>query len=172
MRLPYVYDDGGRAQAGYQGVTSDCVTRAVAIAAELPYQVVYDLVNEQAQRERPELAKRRKGKRSGARTGVYKPTTRRVMEYLGWDWHPTMQIGAGCKVHLRAGEIPATGRLIVQVSKHLVAVVDGVIHDLSDPSRDGTRCVYGYWTPPREAALPSLGRPTTRSLPPVIGKLT
>jgi hypothetical protein len=24
-------------------------------------------------------------------------------------------------------------------------VIDGVIHDLYDPSRDGTRCVYGYY---------------------------
>jgi hypothetical protein len=31
------------------------------------------------------------------------------------------------------------------VSKHYCAVIDGVIHDTSDPSRDGTRCVYGYW---------------------------
>lgn len=23
---------------------------------------------------------------------------------------------------------------------------DGVIRDTHDPSRDGTRCVYGYWT--------------------------
>lgn len=41
-------------------------------------------------------------------------------------------------------ELPP-GRLVVSVSKHLTAVVDGVIHDRYDPSRDGTRCVYGYW---------------------------
>ena len=37
------------------------------------------------------------------------------------------------------------GRLIVAVSRHYCAVIDGVIHDLYDPSRNGTRCVYGYW---------------------------
>lgn len=58
---------------------------------------------------------------------------------------PTMAIGSGCKVHLRADELP-TGRLVVSVSKHLVAVVDGVVHDTHDPRRGGTRCVYGYWT--------------------------
>ena len=31
------------------------------------------------------------------------------------------------------------GRLIVAVSKHMVAVVDGVIHDTSDCSRNGSR---------------------------------
>jgi hypothetical protein len=88
-------------------------------------------------------SKRRRGK-SSARTGVYKPTTRRLLESLGWQWHPTMAIGQGCQVHLRKDELPG-GRLIVSVSKHIVAVIDGVIHDTHDPSRDGTRCVYGYF---------------------------
>jgi hypothetical protein len=47
-------------------------------------------------------------------------------------------------VHLRAEELPG-GRLIVKVSKHVVAVIDGVINDSHDPSRGGTRCVYGYY---------------------------
>lgn len=55
-----------------------------------------------------------------------------------------MQIGSGCQVHLREDELPS-GRLIVKVSKHLTAVINGVIHNSHDPSRDGTRCVYGYW---------------------------
>jgi hypothetical protein len=62
---------------------------------------------------------------------------------LGWVWTPTMTIGSGCQVHLRADELPP-GRLICKVSKHLVAVIDGVIHDTHDPSRDGARCVYGF----------------------------
>jgi hypothetical protein len=56
-----------------------------------------------------------------------------------------MHIGSGCRVHLRADELPP-GRLIVEVSRHVVAVIDGVIHDLADPSRGGRRCVYGYFT--------------------------
>jgi hypothetical protein len=55
-----------------------------------------------------------------------------------------MAIGQGCRTHLRADELPS-GRPIVSVSKHLVAVIDGVIHDIYDCSRDGTRCVYGYF---------------------------
>lgn len=31
------------------------------------------------------------------------------------------------------------------------AVVDGVVRDTHDPSRDGTRCVYGYWREPAAA---------------------
>jgi hypothetical protein len=40
--MNYVYDDGGRAQAGYKGQAGDCTVRAIAIATELPYQEVYD----------------------------------------------------------------------------------------------------------------------------------
>jgi len=142
--MRYVYDDGGRAAAGYRGTTGDCVTRAIAIATGRPYQEIYDAINEAATYERP--SKRRRGK-SHARTGVYKLTQRAYLASIGWRWTPTMHIGQGCKVHLRAEELPA-GRLLVQVSKHLVAVIDGAIHDTGDPSREGTRCVYGYWTPP------------------------
>ena len=69
---------------------------------------------------------------------VLDATIRRVLEELGWQWTPTMAIGSGCTVHLRDGELPR-GRLIVAVSKHMVAVVDGVIHDTSDCSRNGSR---------------------------------
>jgi len=55
-----------------------------------------------------------------------------------------MTIGSGCQVHLREGELPS-GRLMVQVSKHVVAVIDGVIHDMDDWPRDGMPYVYGDW---------------------------
>jgi hypothetical protein len=56
-----------------------------------------------------------------------------------------MTIGGGCRIHLKAAELPAC-RLIVRCSKHTTAVIDGIIHDAYDPSRCGTRCVYGYCT--------------------------
>lgn len=139
--MKFIYDDGGREAAGFKGETRDCVCRAISIATEMPYREVYDMINEYGKRER--TGKRKSGK-SNARTGVYKNTIRKIMEDLGWKWHPTMQIGSGCTTHLRADELP-NGRLIVSVSKHLVAVIDGVIHDTHDCSRDGTRCVYGYY---------------------------
>lgn len=142
--LSWKYDDGGRKAAGYQGTANDCVTRAVAIATQLPYQQVYELVNVHSSRERMTRQRQKRGK-STARKGVRKPTTRRILTALGWKWTPTMRIGQGCKVHLREGELPL-GRLIVAVSRHLTAVIDGVIHDTHDPSREGTRCVYGYWS--------------------------
>ena len=139
--MNWVYDDGGRAAAGYAGHTGDCLARAIAIATQLPYQQVYDEINQAAHGERTGTRKRGT---SSARMGVYKRTTRTYLAALGWTWTPTMQIGAGCTVHLAASELPQ-GRIIVSVSKHLTAVLDGVIHDTHDPSRDGRRCVYGYW---------------------------
>lgn len=151
--MQWVYDDGGRAAAGYRSDAGDCVTRSIAIATGLPYQEVYDALNAAGKRER---TGRRKRGRSSARSGVYKQAYRPYLESLGWKWIPTMGIGTGCRVHLHDGELPA-GRLIVCVSKHLTAVIDGVIHDTFDPQRtllvceNGVqrithRCVYGYFT--------------------------
>ena len=56
-----------------------------------------------------------------------------------------IKIGSGGKVHLRAEELRA-GRIMAQTAHHLVAVIDGVIHDTHDCSRGGTRCVYAYFS--------------------------
>lgn len=143
--MKWTYDDGGRAEAGYRGHSGDCAVRAIAIATRLPYQHVYDTLNFLAQKERP----RRGGKRSNARTGVHKRTVAKYLAALGWQWFATMGIGTGCTVHLREGEIP-DGPIVVSVSRHFVAVVGGVVRDTHDPTREGTRCVYGYWYRPEK----------------------
>jgi hypothetical protein len=55
-----------------------------------------------------------------------------------------MTIGSGTRVHVRANELPK-GRLILSLSRHYAAFIDGELLDNHDSSRDGTRCVYGYW---------------------------
>jgi hypothetical protein len=140
--MKLIYHDGGRAEAGYKGQTSDCVTRSIAIATGKSYQEVYDAINELAKKERK--SKRKRGK-SNARTGVYKNTYKRYLASIGWKWIPTMLIGQGCKVHLNENELPSKGRLIVKVSKHLTTVIDGKLYDTYDCTRNGKRCVYGYF---------------------------
>lgn len=140
--MRWVFDDGGRAAAGFRGETSDCVCRAICIVTGLPYRVVYD--------DLIRLGRERRGKKwtrtaSHPRTGVDKDIGRPYIEGLDGVWVPTMHIGSGCQVHLRDGELPDEGHLIVQLSKHLTTMIDGVIHDTYDPSRGGMRCVYGYW---------------------------
>jgi len=135
--LPWVHDDGGRAAAGYaDGPAQDCVCRAISIATRSDYDAVYRaLADALAAEGLPRSA------RNGVPRRIYGPF---LEDLLGWTWTPTMSIGSGCRVHLRQGELPE-GRLVVQVSQHLTAVLDGVIHDTYDPTREGTRCVYGYY---------------------------
>lgn len=168
--MKFIENDGGRAEAGFKGKAGDCVTRAVAIVSGKPYAEVYSALADGMGSQR----KATKGR--SARNGV---STRRkwfkdYMASIGFTWTPTMHIGSGCKVHLRADELPS-GRLVVAVSRHYTAVIDGVIHDTFDPSKRGTtiyspntprdqlpkgaywlengngwaykpeRCVYGYW---------------------------
>lgn len=137
----FQYNDGGRKDAGFKGDTNDCVTRAISIATGKSYKEVYDALNELSKKER---TGKRKRKKSNSRTGVYRVTYQKYLESIGWKWVPTMKIGEGCRVHLRADELPE-GKIICRLSKHLSAVIDGVIHDTYDPSRNGTRCVYGYF---------------------------
>lgn len=173
----FVFDDGGRAEAGFKGHAGDCVCRAIAITTGLPYVEVYQALAAGTGSQR---ASKRKGRRAAtARNGINtnRKWFRDYMRSLGFTWVPTMLIGTGCKVHLVAEELPL-GRIIASVSKHYTAVLDGVIHDTHDPRRevyctepfygqalkpgqeihpDGKivrwvqrRCVYGYWRLDRE----------------------
>jgi hypothetical protein len=141
-KTPFVKSDGGRVAAGFVGDTGDCTCRAIAHATGKPYLEVYQDLNEWGAKER---RSKRYPKKGSARTGVYNKTIRKYMAHLGWTWHPCMTIGSGCTTHLKASELP-TGWLVIQLSKHMTAMIDGVIYDTYDPSRDGTRCVYGYFT--------------------------
>jgi len=165
--MKFIFDDGGRKAAGYKGSTGDCVVRAVAIATEQPYQMVYDALAHGMQTQRST----RRSKRAGSGRNGVSVTRKWFKDYMtarGWRWTPTMLIGSGCTVHLADGELPM-GRLVVSVSKHYTAVIDGVVHDTHDPQREGEtlygvvktatgwlhnqvigksggRCVYGYWS--------------------------
>lgn len=147
--MKLVYNDGGRAAAGFKGVTRDCVCRAIAIACERPYQEVYDVLNERAKVYRDKENAKGKGRTrtTSARTGIPRAVYEPLLREWGWEWKPTMLFGQGCKVHLKESELPG-GRIIVSLSRHLATVIDGVLHDTYIEDRDGTRCVYGYfWKP-------------------------
>lgn len=146
--MTWIYDDGGRAEAGFKGGAGDCVTRALAIATEQPYRDVYDALFERGRRKwEGTLQGAALTKAATPRSGLHAAITRAYLDALGWQWTPTMSIGSGCRVHVRADELPE-GRVIVRLSRHVAAVIDGVLHDTYDSSRGGSRCVYGLWTPP------------------------
>lgn len=158
--MKWVYDDGGREAAGYKGAAGDCCARAFAIAMQRPYREVYDefaKINA-GQMGRSRRAKAQRGKRS-ARNGVFVTCAgfKRWLKEQGWEWVPCMKIGQGCTVHLADGELPM-GRIVARVSRHVCAVIDGVVRDTWDPQRTtvyfdsegnrthtSERCVYGYY---------------------------
>ena len=142
-------DDGGRANAGYKGMAGDCVVRSIAIAANLSYKKVYEDLYQANEifrtTSKTKLARSLKKKNDSPRTGTHRVVLKKYLLQLGWKWTPTMFVGQGCKVHLKKDELP-NGTLIVSCSKHITVLKDGVLHDTYDCSRNGTRCVYGYWT--------------------------
>ena len=139
--MNWVYDDGGRIEAEYKGFVGDCVVISISIVTGKPYKEIYSSINLLSKDER---IGKHKSTKSSSRNGVYKFTYARYMKSIGYKWVPTMSIGSGCTVHLKKDELPE-GNLLVKLSKHITAVIDGVIHDLENPSREETRCVYGYF---------------------------
>jgi hypothetical protein len=146
--LKFKYDDGGRSNAGYKGVAGDCVVRSIAIAANLSYKKVYEDLYQANEifrtTSKTKLARSLKQKNDSPRTGTHRVVLKKYLLQLGWKWTPTMFIGQGCKIHLKKNELP-DGTLIVSCSKHITVVKEGILHDTYDCSRNGTRCVYGYW---------------------------
>lgn len=124
-------NDGGRAEYFKAKTVGDCVTRAIAIVTDKDYKEVYQTITKLVGYT--------------PRNGVLKKDTKKVMKHFGGFWVPTMEIGKGCTTHLKDGEVPMEGRIICNLSGHVCAVIDGIINDTFDPSRKGTRCVYGYW---------------------------
>ena len=140
--MEFIYSDGGRSKYFKGEKVGDCVCRAICNATGLDYKEIYDRLNEIAKRER---TGKRKKHVSDARNGVYKGTYKKLIEEeLGYRWYAMTTIGSGCTMHLNTEELPK-GTLILSLSKHLTCVKDGVLYDTYDCSRDGTRCVYGYW---------------------------
>ena len=175
--MNFQFNDGGREAAGYKGKTGDCVCRSIAIATGRPYKEIYERLAKGNASQRSSKNDRRSKtthKKETAAHGIF--VTRQwfkdYMKELGFEWIATMQIGQGCKVHLNENELPK-GRLVVSVSRHYTAVIDGVINDTYNPADRGAtvyglgysdlpkgaklmengngyvynpeRCVYGYW---------------------------
>ena len=141
-RKQVIRHDGGRKAAGFKGKAGDCATRAIAIATGHEYRQVYDRRN--AIIKAAPLS-RRIWKKTSARTGVFREHVDAYLQEHGWTWVATMHVGQGCTVHARPDELPK-GRVVLRMSKHYAAAVDGVVHDTYESTRGGTRCVYGYWS--------------------------
>lgn len=129
--MKVVYNDGGRATYFKAKSVRDCVVRALSIVLGKDYKVLYNEI----------------GKTLGysPRNGVAKRDVKKLMASYGGKWVCCAKVGDKNTTHLADNEIPMQGRLICNLSKHVCAVVDGIVNDTYDPTRDGKRKVYGYW---------------------------
>jgi hypothetical protein len=158
--MRYIYDDGGRAAAGFKGKAGDCGTRAFALArfGARPTGEQYREVYEDLSRVMREWAfsgpkNRKKDRyRSGQepctpRNGMWTEPLDLYAAELGWEWFAAKKMGR--TIHMNPAELPG-GRLVTRQAKHFAAVIDGAVYDIWDSSISRTmgpemRMVYGYW---------------------------
>jgi hypothetical protein len=156
LRPRWILTDGGRKAAGYRGTTGDCVIRALTLAvypevvadpttetAGTRYKTMYRALQE---RQRQWTGKATLG-RDSVRNGVYTFVYREMLNDAKWRHTQINTMVPRPKIHLKREELPG-GRLLVELNRHLVAVIDGTIYDQFDSSRDGARIVNGYWEAP------------------------
>lgn len=146
--MQHVYNDGGRSASGFKGSAGDCVCRSIAIITGRPYSEVYKELADGRGSQRASKRSSKKPRSAGSGINTKRKWFKDYMKGQNFTWVPCMKIGTGCKVHLADGELPS-GRIVVSLSKHLTAVIDGVIFDTFNPQREvdgrSSRCVYGYW---------------------------
>jgi hypothetical protein len=131
--LPFKYNDGGRKKAGFKGTTGDCVTRAIAIALKQPYAEVYEWVNVLCAYSFTANKRRREeeDEPSYAHNGPYLMDIMPGLNNRGWRYY----VARGKEMTL--DQIPR-GRIVARVKNkdmegfHLMAIVNGVIHDTFD----------------------------------------
>lgn len=158
--MQWVYATGGREKYFKAENVGDCVTRAIALATGKDYMEVYKSLKELAKLE--SIKKHRGGKRSSVRDGVYKETWKKYLEEIGWVKVSTMKKGDPRRVHLTEEECPKDAVCIVQLSKHLVCLKNGIIYDTYNCSEktyydmygelcmNNERVIYSYWIPSNE----------------------
>ena len=139
-QMPFTFNDGGRAWTRRQPSELDSATRAIAIVTGLDYEVVWCELAELCELRN----KKRRTRIDHPDNGIGRDIIAAYLDVCGFRWVPTMFLGARKPVHLAEDELPV-GKLVCQISKEWCAVVDGVIQNTYDPSREGQRIVYGYF---------------------------
>ena len=128
--MSYIFNDGGRKQAGFLGRTGDCAARALAIAESMPYVEAYKLVAQ---------ANKDAGGSKSARNGIMKHHFHKLLLTLGYKWHSAPKY-EGRKARPR--DFRRDGIIIARQARHFVTVINGDCIDTWDSS---DKMVYGYW---------------------------
>lgn len=115
--MKWIYNDGGRSKYYKATNVRDCVCRAIAIANNEDYKIVYNTLKKYNHGESP-------------RNGMYESVYSKLLKAWGWK-----QIKCEKKnIHLNENEIP-DGIIICKIDRHLVAVKDKIIYDTWDCSK-------------------------------------
>ncbi len=130
----FVWNDGGRAAAGYVGHCGDCAVRAIAIATGQPYREVYDALRET--------------KGTTPRNGCIEDDYQGYLMERGWSL---------TRVHTPFNDsfVAPPGVVVVDIARrsgyvcHLCCMVDGTLVDTWDPRLEEWS-VTGVWTNPEQ----------------------
>lgn len=122
--MQYQYNDGGRSAVFNTPGNNDCVTRAIAILTGRPYMEIWGGI----------IATGTVKKNGSVLT--FNPKFQEYAQSLGLTWVPITN-------HLKDIRFPK--RAAAQLNGHMVAIIDGVMHDTYNPSPAGLKTCHGFW---------------------------
>jgi len=123
--------DSGRSISRRARQINDCTVRALAAATDTPYDAAYDLLAEAGRK-----CSRGFHFRAWAVNAEVNGYTFRWRPFQAVKGQDRMNPAKFCTEFNQ-------GRWIVRTAKHVMAVIDGVVHDTIAPSP--VRCIYGAW---------------------------
>ena len=106
--------------------TNDCSVKAVAIACNVAYRVAHKAMKNQGRRNRQ---------------GSYVPNIHRAIESLGFKVE-RIEFSAKTVTSLESDPAVQKGHFVAYISRHILAVKDGVVEDWSQGSRRRLESVY------------------------------
>lgn len=125
--MKFIITDAGRSDSTRPKQTNDCTVRAYAEARNISYDRAYEYVA---------LLGRKSGRRFHFKKVVAANSIFRWLPFQAVKGQPRMNVE-------QFADQFTHGVYIARTAKHVLAVVDGVVHDDCIPN--GARCVYGAW---------------------------
>jgi len=113
------------------GEKRDCAVIATAVVTGLPYDPVHTLFHSFGRRNR---------------CGTPMPVTHRVLAHLNHKLHDITKFFSPSSVRSLAPQLPSKGKFLIRTRGHIVAVVDGFVHDWSSMRKLYVQSIYQVLT--------------------------
>lgn len=130
--MEFIYDDGGRKEAGFGSVRNDCLVRALAISTGIPYQRVWLTASREMKKhgfgpsgDMQEAFRRHANNRNLLSNTWLLETQLHIIRQHGYT-----QVDDGPLTCTEAGWLYPD--CLVTTSSHIAAIVSGKLHDISD----------------------------------------